>query len=247
MLARMQPSFLLAFLLVMFLAVPRLMQAQIHGVAPSVTSFGFGGSNNPTPGVAASVTSLGPNGFGFGRGPIAFGDCCFNVGFNVGRNPRLFPERHHHREHNFFPIGISMPAYIPYAVPYIQDSYSDDEPLDADYNRERVVRVILDRGPESRDLLSRRDLNRPPAPKAAAPVDEAAPAEPVASQPSTVLIFKDGHKADVGNYAIVGDTLFDLADGRTRKILLADLDLPATRKANDDRGVDFQVPASTAR
>jgi hypothetical protein len=51
------------------------------------------------------------------------------------------------------------------------------------------------------------------------------------------------------NYAIVGDTLFDfdLADGRTRKILVSDLDLPATRKANDERGVDFQIPASTAR
>jgi hypothetical protein len=44
------------------------------------------------------------------------------------------------------------------------------------------------------------------------------------------------------NYAIVGDTLFDFAAGRTHKILLADLDLKATRKANDDRGVDFQVP-----
>ena len=51
--------------------------------------------------------------------------------------------------------------------------------------------------------------------------------------------------ATVVNYAIVGDTLFDFGDGRTRKILLADLDLPATHKVNDDRGVDFQVPAST--
>ncbi|MGA2358561.1 MAG: hypothetical protein ABSF66_06145 [Terriglobales bacterium] len=49
------------------------------------------------------------------------------------------------------------------------------------------------------------------------------------------------------NYAIVGDTLFDFGTGRTKKILLTDLDLPATRKANDDRGVDFQVPASAAR
>jgi hypothetical protein len=49
------------------------------------------------------------------------------------------------------------------------------------------------------------------------------------------------------NYAIVGDTLFDFADGRTKKILLADLDLPATRKANDDNGVDFQIPVTTAR
>jgi hypothetical protein len=69
----------------------------------------------------------------------------------------------------------------------------------------------------------------------------------VAAQPSTVLVFKDGHQSDVLNYAIVGDTLFDLAAGRTRKILLADLDLPATSKANDDRGVDFQIPSSVNR
>jgi len=44
------------------------------------------------------------------------------------------------------------------------------------------------------------------------------------------------------NYAIVGDTLFDFGTGRTKKILLTDLDLKATQKANDDRGVDFQIP-----
>jgi hypothetical protein len=57
-----------------------------------------------------------------------------------------------------------------------------------------------------------------------------------------VLVFKDGHQAEVQNYAIVAGTLFDLGAGRTHKIQLADLDLPATRKVNDDRGVDFQVP-----
>jgi hypothetical protein len=71
--------------------------------------------------------------------------------------------------------------------------------------------------------------------------------DPVTAQPSTVLVFKDGHQFDVLNYAIVGDTLFDFADGRTKKILLADLDLPATRKANDDNGVDFQIPVNAAR
>ena len=67
----------------------------------------------------------------------------------------------------------------------------------------------------------------------------------VVAQPSTVLVFKDGHKAEVENYAIVGTTLFDFGgEGRTRKIRLADLDLTATQKVNDERGVDFHVPAS---
>jgi hypothetical protein len=62
-----------------------------------------------------------------------------------------------------------------------------------------------------------------------------------------VLIFKDGHRSDVLNYAIAGDTLFDFSAGRTHKIPLSDLDLPATHKANDDRGVDFQIPDGTGQ
>jgi len=56
------------------------------------------------------------------------------------------------------------------------------------------------------------------------------------------LIFKDGHKQEVGNYAIVGTNLFDLTPGRRQKIALGDLDLPATQKANDDLGIDFKLP-----
>jgi hypothetical protein len=59
-----------------------------------------------------------------------------------------------------------------------------------------------------------------------------------------VLVFKDGHQLEVANYAIVGSTLYDLTDGRRHKIALAELDLAATAKQNDDRGIDFQVPAA---
>jgi hypothetical protein len=66
---------------------------------------------------------------------------------------------------------------------------------------------------------------------------------PASDQPQTVLVFKDGHQLEVANYAIVGSTLYDLTDGRHHKIGLAELDLTATAKQNDDRGIDFQVPA----
>lgn len=62
--------------------------------------------------------------------------------------------------------------------------------------------------------------------------------------PPTVLIFRDQHQQEVQNYAIVGQTLWAFAPGRTQKIPLSDLDLPATTKANDDRGLDFKVPGS---
>ena len=64
------------------------------------------------------------------------------------------------------------------------------------------------------------------------------------SWPDTVLVFRDQHTQDVRNYAIVGQTLWNFAPGRTQKIALSDLDLPATTKANDERGLTFRVPAA---
>lgn len=237
MLAGMRSCFLLSFLLVFSVAACLPVQAQINGVPASVTSFGFGGSNNPNPGVRASVTSLGPNGFGNTR-PIFLGDCCPNFFSPSNPNPPLFSgHRNRHRDHAFFPVGVSMPAYIPYPVPYAQEA--DDDSPDVDYVRAPGARNAVPHA----NRAGRRD----PAPKAYPSAKPASgqPEEHVATQPSTVLVFKDGHQSDVLNYAIVGDTLFDFAAGRTRKILLADLDLPATHQANDDRGVDFQIPAST--
>lgn len=88
------------------------------------------------------------------------------------------------------------------------------------------------------------------APQSASPQNEqmqafaapAVPDPPPTAQPKTVLVFKDGHQQEVENYAIVGDTLWDLTGDRRHKIALSDLNLHATAKANDDRGVDFELP-----
>jgi hypothetical protein len=68
------------------------------------------------------------------------------------------------------------------------------------------------------------------------------PHTPVADQPSTLLVFQDGHTLEVRNYAIVGDQLYDLSEGARRRIALADLDVSATEKQNDSRGLDFRLP-----
>jgi len=70
---------------------------------------------------------------------------------------------------------------------------------------------------------------------------EKAAAAPV---PDTVLVYRDQHRQEVQNYAIVGQTLWVFAPPRNQKISIADLDIAATAKANDDRGVSFRVPAS---
>jgi len=257
MLAGTWSCFLFSFLLVISLAAYLPVQAQIHGVPASVTSFGFGGSDNPNPGVRASVTSLGPNGYGNSR-PV-FGNCCGNFFFPANQDQALFfggqfsghhfsgrqssGRRHRRGDHSDFPVGVSEPAYIPYAVPYAApyDDEADDDSAGADYVRApgaRNAEPPIKRS-DAREFARRADTSAKPTPSE--------PEEPVTAQPSTVLIFKDGHQSDVINYAIVGDTLFDFGARRIHKILLADLDLAATRKVNDDHGVDFQIPASTTR
>jgi hypothetical protein len=76
----------------------------------------------------------------------------------------------------------------------------------------------------------------PPAVQDPPPARDAKPSEP------TVLVFHDGHRQEVSNYAIMGQTVYVL-DDRTQKIPLANLDVPATVKANDDRGMEFKIPA----
>jgi hypothetical protein len=61
-------------------------------------------------------------------------------------------------------------------------------------------------------------------------------------QPATALVFRDQHVEEVRNYAISGGTLWVLSDQAAKKIPLTQLDLDATVKMNDDRGVDFRVP-----
>lgn len=241
MLAGMRSRFLLSFLLAFFVAACLPGQSQVNGVPASVTSLGFGG--HFTPGVRASVTSLGPNSYGNSWPIFSIGNCCANFFMPANPNPPLFLGRHHrrHADQNFFPVGVIEPAYIPYPVPYAVEVDGDDDAPDTDYVRAPSQRKpapphkrVEERDPAANDSDLKVDAASKPAPA----VEE----KPVATQPSTVLVFKDGHHSDVLNYAIVGDTLFDFGDGRTRKILLADLDLPATHKANDDRGVDFQIP-----
>lgn len=57
----------------------------------------------------------------------------------------------------------------------------------------------------------------------------------------TVLVFRDGHRREIANYAIMGSTLFVLSGPRSR-IPVAELDVPATERVNQDRGIAFSVP-----
>ena len=69
----------LALVCWLFLAAAQLTTAQINGTPASVTSTNFGGHLNSTPGVPASITSLGPNGIQprnpFSTSPVLYQSC----------------------------------------------------------------------------------------------------------------------------------------------------------------------------
>ncbi len=80
-----------------------------------------------------------------------------------------------------------------------------------------------------------------PQPPAATPAPANNANNEVKSGEPTVLVFRNGKQQEVTNYAIMGDTLYVFDSGK-KKIALADLDIPATVKANDDRGMEFKMP-----
>jgi len=62
------------------------------------------------------------------------------------------------------------------------------------------------------------------------------------AEPETALVFRDQHVEEVRNYAISGGAVWVLNAQAAKKIPLVNLDIAATVKMNEDRGVDFQVP-----
>jgi len=234
--------FLLLFALGVFSLLSATAIAQVNGMPASVTSPGFGGRQ--VNGVAPSVTSLGPRGY-TPHSPT----CCF-TGTSLGKphfttNPNS-TDFHHRRHDGYLPWGSAV-----YPVPYYGYYDSGDEPAnDPSGDQYNGGPTIFDRRgagtppPTSAPYPSRARSYSPQA-ESGTDTAEQSEAASASDQPQTVLIFKDGHQVEVANYAIVGSTLYDLTGGRRQKIALADLNLTATAKENDDRGIDFQLPAAS--
>ncbi len=159
---------------------------------------------------------------------------------------------HHHRHHDGF-VG-AYPVYVP--VPVVVDPYwmyqAPPDQGDQETEEPPVVpgpTVFERRTPAevtaTQDPASSTSTQEPAsAPDASAAQSESASGQPAQPQEPTVLVFRDGHHMEIQNYAIVDDFLYDFTPGHGRKVPLSQLDLPATEKANADRGLDFTLPAS---
>ncbi len=78
---------------------------------------------------------------------------------------------------------------------------------------------------------------------------EKAAVEPPRELPPAVLVFRDGHKEEITRYTIVGGAIYTSADywnsgSWTKKVPVAELDVPATLELNRERGAHFNLPSS---
>jgi hypothetical protein len=221
--------------------------AQISSASSSGSGHSFS-TAPPTGSIAPPTGSIAPptgaasthNGFA----PSASGASHFN-GFPHS------PNGDHHRSHNasngnslypyVYPYWYAIPVQVPYAVDASDDNGNDDDP---EYQGGPTVFDRRGAGAASYVPPSYEGpahAQAPPPEDASLTQSSAAPV-PESPQSPTTLVFKDGHQVEVENYAIVAQTLYDLTPGHPRKIALADLDLPATEKQNDNRGITFQLP-----
>jgi hypothetical protein len=168
--------------------------------------------------------------------------------------PAPSPDHHHHRSPypgNHYKYRAPYVPYFyarsTYLVPgllnsywdYPDNSYSDDQSAAYSNSSQQPVEDNGGYSPE------------PPAPYEPQQAQDVPPPPPGPIEPlpqaSVTLIFKDGHSQQIRNYAMTKTTLYILdeaASGRRPEISLDQIDLLATKHANQEAGVDFAMPAS---
>ena len=212
----------------------------------------FGGMRGP--GISRGFTHAPSSRIGFSRGPF------LHDGFRASRfGDRGFRNRDRgFRDRGFHNFGFRNNCYgygcwgYGYGYPWWDAGidpwwwWDNGSSYDEDYERDReLANEMNEQNLEQQRTLRQEEAEgdrdayaRPPRREQEKPEAEAA-----AIIPPTVLVFRDQHKQEVQNYAIVGQTLWAFAP-QHQKIPLSDLDVAATTKANDDRGVTFRVPSS---
>jgi hypothetical protein len=143
--------------------------------------------------------------------------------------------------------GYGYPGYYGgYYSPFYWDGYgSSYDSSDSDYVQQQTARQIDDLSAEVQRLREERDYSQTPGDYSRAPVG-AVPRPPTEAKLDSdlpiVLVFLDKRIQEIKNYAVMNETLVVFDGLRTKRIPLADVDLAATMKLNDERGVDFQIP-----
>jgi hypothetical protein len=226
------------------LLLARPGSAQIGGgPAASVGSGSHGAAvAPPTMSISPPTRSIAP--------PTAISTGHSGFSSHASGHGQISPDGHDHHHHRSADGNFYYPYIYGAPVPYGFDG--TDAATDDDGSQYQGGPTVFDRRGSGADSYIPPTYSGPahphPSSESGPPVtDDPPPAADLSAetpQPSTILVFKDGHQIEVGNYAIVGQTLYDLTPSHSRKVALAGLDLSATQKENEDRGVTFELPPS---
>jgi hypothetical protein len=129
---------------------------------------------------------------------------------------------------SYYPPAYIEPGY-PYSTPPAETQSNDDLSFQVQRLSEQIEELRQEQA-----LAAERQaaLSAPPPPP---PVPEPPPI------PLT-LVFRDGHRMMILNYAVVGQTLWVLDEGSSTRIPLSDLDVTATQNLNRGQGMRLRLP-----
>jgi hypothetical protein len=219
-------------------AIPLLLVSFSFAQHESTSSAASSSSGHSFSGGAPGPVSTGHTGYT----PPNSGTVTFSTSHSQSSNGPSGD--HHHHPHSGASSDVYYPYLYPVLIPYTTDAASpdSDNPDDDDAEYQGGPTVFDRRGSGAASYIAPTYEGPAHAHTIEDASMETANSDSEPPQPPTTLVFKDGHQLEIDNYAIVSQTLFDLTPGHPRKIALADLDLAATEKQNDDRGIVFQLP-----
>lgn len=166
---------------------------------------------------------------------------------NRGFVPHGFPNTsfgYHHPHYPHYPFYRSYGLWSYYPYPYYggyYDPWFGDRPsYDFDQGASAYYQQYADQDQMYNQVQRLREQQ---ALAAAPPPSQLSQQRTQTVLPlPTALVFRDGQTERIQNYAIVAKTLWVFNEQRARKIPLSELNIPATRKANEDHGVEFSLP-----
>lgn len=213
------------------------------------------------------MSEIGRSVPGFAGGPTGF-----HRGHSSGRSAILFPYPYYYSDYGYDSQEAAQPqvVVVPAAAPVqaappappleplliewqddhferrtLSQKTSGKEQSGSDYSAKSAFRPSAGGSSASGSISS--GSPRPARKVTAQPLRESA-RESARELPPAVLVFRDGRTEEVSSYTIMSGTIYSKADywtsgSWTRKIQIADLDVPATLKLNHEHGLNFVLPA----
>jgi hypothetical protein len=182
------------------------------------------------PAVAPPALTSGSRGYGSGYGR--------GTGRSGGYTRT--PQRRYALPLSYYAAPDFYPSYYSDSSGYSDPNMASPPP---DYGPDPNFDLAAELGELHREVADMRQMMMGPPPDSQAPGQPTAAPSP--APPPLVLIFRDGTTLEVRDFALIGQTLWDLSAHPTRKIALGQLNLEASIRATEARGAEF--PSVQAR